>query len=135
MNKHPVLIFILLLPIISCKKSNNQLDYPVLSDTSYIQNDIIRENKTKFVSIDKTLIKLEQKEDLSTTDYQIICEFLINNNNESKSEEIGYLLFDYLQKNEKRNQEFSFFLSRHDSRFKENILCNLIQIMCIDLGD
>jgi len=72
---------------------------------------------------------------LTTTELDSICNFLINNNNESKSEELGYILFEYLRNKPNNNRTFLSYLSQKDSSQKDMLLTSLIQIMCIDIGE
>ena len=79
--------------------------------------------------------KLKKKTKLIEKDYQDISNFLIKNKNESMSEEVGYLLFEFFKENEVANKEYLTFLSKKDRTYKEHVLSELIQMMCVDLED
>ena len=81
------------------------------------------------------LNKLKRKIELTDKNYQSISRFLLKNKNEAMSEEIGYLLFKVLKRDSKTNNNYLSFLTKKGNKYKELILSNLIQIMCIDLGE
>lgn len=78
---------------------------------------------------------MQKNNKLTTADYDCICDFLLNNNDESKSEELGYILFEYLKNKPLNNRAFLSYLSRKENSQKEKFLTALIQIMCIDIGE
>lgn len=87
------------------------------------------------VDITRISSNMQNNNILTTTELDSICNFLINNNNESKSEELGYILFEYLRNKPNNNRTFLSYLSQKDSSQKDMLLTSLIQIMCIDIGE
>lgn len=123
-------IFFVLITSYYINGSNNNLDST--------NNETIELNSSKSstkVNIPVFLNKLKKKTILIDKDYQDISVFLLKNKNESMSEEVGYLLFNFFKGNKVANNEYLSFLKKKDKAFKEHILSDLIQIMCIDLED
>lgn len=96
---------------------------------------IISKQASPIIDIATVTNKMQKQEKLTEGDYKCICDFLINNNDESKSEEAGYVLFEYLRGNQLRNSAFASYLNKKDVSYRERVFNNLIQIMCIDLGE
>jgi len=78
---------------------------------------------------------MQKNNKLTKYDYDCICDFLSNNSDESKSEELGYILFEYLKNKPLNNSAFLSYLSKKGTSQKEKFLTALIQIMCIDIGE
>ncbi|MDR2854028.1 MAG: hypothetical protein LBV31_01840 [Prevotellaceae bacterium] len=87
------------------------------------------------INLSKTFDKLRYKKKLENDDYIIINKFLLTNTDESQSEELGYLLYEYLRNDAAKNTDYLDFLENQSIANKDSILCLLIQSMCIDLGE
>lgn len=129
-------IFALIL-IVSC--SGNNRKKVVSSDFLKKQNASVKteavQQSPHVVDISKVSVKMQTNSKLTTTDYDCICDFLLNNNDEAKSEELGYILFEYLKNKPLNNRDFLSYLSKKETSQKDMFLISLIQIMCIDIGE
>ncbi len=122
--------------IITCKISNKDNN----SEISNNKNENLNSQQpTKLVQNENEIknieIKISNNEKLTNLDLIFIDSFLTKNKDESKFEEIGYLLFEYLKKNKKNNFLFSNYLKTLDYNYQENFVHRLIKIMCIDISD
>ena len=81
------------------------------------------------------LSRMNNQKELIDADYNTIIDFLLTNNNESNSEEVGYAIFEYLKKNKYGNVGFALQLNKKEKSLKDTLLSRLVQIMCIDLGE
>lgn len=79
------------------------------------------------------LDKMRGKKHLTDFDYQIICEFLQNNNDEALAEEVGYTFYEFFKLNVAENSKFKDYI--YELKNKKQILIALVQIMCLDLGE
>lgn len=102
------------------------------SNQNIIQNEA--ELSGKF-DISDVVSRMRGKKELSEGDYITLDDFLLKNTDEAKSEEVGYVLFEHLRKNKSKNNSFLQHLSKKEKVFRDTILKELIQIMCIDLGE
>ncbi len=129
-------IFALIL-IVSCNGNNNK---------NVVSTDLVEKGKPnietaiikhspRVVDISGVSVKMQKNNKLTTLDYDCICDFLSNNRDESKSEELGYLLFEYLKNKPLNDRAFLSYLSKKGTSQKEKFLTALIQIMCIDIGE
>jgi hypothetical protein len=129
-------IFALIIFAVSCNSKNR--NSKVVS-TDFVQNSTERKKDTVSQQLHPNIWevseKMEKQEKSTTSDYDCICDFLLNNNDESKSEELGYILFEYLKNKPLNNSAFLSYLSKKETYQKEKFLTALIQIMCIDIGE
>lgn len=130
-----LILIVLILFIVSCSGKNES---KVVS-TNVIQTQTQKDKKPVFKQpksdISNVSEKMQKHEKLINADYDCICDFLFNNNDEAKSEEIGYQLFEYLKGKSSNNSAFMSYLNEKESTLKEKVLTALIQIMCIDIGE
>jgi hypothetical protein len=123
-----------------CKSSKNEDS--VKSIVSNVEDTVLFQKKVsgnllsdscqkKYVFKDK----LRDKVSLDSSAYEELVSFLNTNNDESQSEEVGYLLYQFFKGNEEYNQSFERFLSKKQNSMRDSILSALIQIMCLDLGE
>lgn len=144
MNKRILIycISFLLFHIVSCENKNKNKYVPVNSKPIKIESIPIKIDDEEKVTNSKSIMdiseissKMQKQEKLTEVDYAYICNFLFNNNDESISEEIGYRLFEHLQKKQLNNDSFASYLDSKEISFKEKVLDELIKIMCIDIGE
>jgi hypothetical protein len=135
-----VFFFLAALIILGCETYKNKTSAkPVIThaeDTNLVHYDEI--GKTQSDSSQKSNLfieKLRNKVSLDSIDYEGLVSFLITNNDESQSEEVGYLLYQFLNGNEQYNRSFEKFLSTKDAIIRDSILSSLIKILCLDLGE
>lgn len=132
MNK--ILLFLTLFLLASCyvkNKSEAGVSDNVLDD--HLEN---RDTSISVItSISDVVEKMQAKNHLSVTDFAIVDTFLLENTDESASEEVGYALFEYLKADSVNNQAFKSYLSQKRNSYRALILRHLIEIMCIDLGE
>lgn len=106
---------------------------------NFTKNEVVKKKevvvKQSHSNITEVSMKMQKQKKLTEADYICICNFLLNNKDESQSEEIGYCLFEYLKGKELNNSAFISFLNKKDISFKEKVECALVQIMCIDIGE
>lgn len=126
----------------SCNKNNTDLTRSVLSaNESKLPNSsksIINQNKVekkKQSRIEKIISKIEKKGKLDIEEYDLFSNYILNNNDESFSENTGYLLFNYFVDNKSSIKDFEDYLITKDSKFKDKLLVYLVKVMCIDLAD
>lgn len=128
-------MFFLILFIVSCNGKNKSK----VVATNVVQKEMDCKKDTvssqSHSDIFAVSAKMEKQEKLTETDYACICDFLFNNNDESKSEEIGYRLFEYLKGNQSNNSAFVLYLNSKDVSFQSKVQNALVQIMCIDIGE
>jgi hypothetical protein len=135
MKVRRLFLLALMLFIVSC---NGKSGSKVVS-TDFVQTET--ENRVTAISkqpqsdISNVSEKMQKQKKLTNPDFDCICDFLFNNNDESKSEEIVYQLFDYLKGKPLNNSDFISYLNEKGSPLKEKALTALIQIMCIDIGE
>jgi hypothetical protein len=122
---------VLILFIVSCNSKNGRK--VVSSDFVQTENNKTAYSQQPQPDISNVSKKMQKQEKLTSPDYDCICGFLFNNSDESKSEEIGYQLFEYLKNNQLNNTAFLSYLNGKDT--KEKVIKSLIQIMCIDIGE
>jgi len=78
------------------------------------------------------MLKLQNQTDLNEDDYNKLIIFLKNNIDESMSENLGFLLFQYFKGRTERNKNFIKIIKNSD---KERVYVLLIKTMCIDIID
>ena len=136
-NRRVFYVIFALILVVSCNGNNGK---------KVVSTDFLKKEKTKnktaviqqsprAVDISEVSVKVQKHKELTKSDYDSICDFLSNNNDESKSEEMGYVLFEYLKNKPLNNRAFLSYLSRKENSQKEKFLTALIQIMCIDIGE
>lgn len=140
-----VILQILLCYNIACNTDSNKVrsnlsDTMIVSSThsSVDSNQNIIAKKAELsdkLDISIVVSRMRDKKELAEEDYIALDDFLLRNTDESKSEEVGYTLFEYLRKNKSKNNSFLQHLSKKEKAFKDAIMKELIQIMCIDLGE
>jgi hypothetical protein len=79
--------------------------------------------------------RMEKKVQIDTMDFKNICDFLFNENDEAESEEVGYVLFEYLKDRKKINKLFLSYLNGKTDAYKNKVMEGMVQIMCIDIGE
>jgi hypothetical protein len=128
----------------SCQntKSDRQTQTNQKVDTNTVSKDVLisdientANTKIDTVSSLHFLDKMKNKKGLIDSDYVSIHNFLITNNDESKSEEMGYTLFEYLKKSKANNLSFSTYLIKRGKKYQEDLLERLVKVMCIDIGE
>jgi hypothetical protein len=135
-NRRLIYVIIALILVVSCNGNNSK---KVVS-TDFIEKEkpnietAINQQSPRAVDISEVSVKMQKNSKLTTSDYDCICDFLLNNNDESKSEELGYILFEYLKNKPLNNSAFLSYLSKKETSQKEKFLTALIQIMCIDIA-
>ena len=136
-NRRVFYVIFALILVVSCNGNNSKK--VVSTDFVKKQNTNVKtvaiKQSPRAVDISAVSVKMQKYKELTKSDYDCICDFLLNNNDESKSEEIGYILFEYLKNKPLNNRAFLSYLSRKENSQKEKFLTALIQIMCIDIGE
>ena len=129
-------IFALIL-VVSCDGNNskNVVSTDLVEKEKPNNETTIVKHSPRVVDISGVSVKMQKNNKLTTLDYDCICDFLSNNSDESKSEEPGYILFEYLKNKPLNNSAFLSYLSKKGTSQKEKLLTALIQIMCIDIGE
>lgn len=136
-NKYNLTILITFLIIVfSCEQNNQKNNYPVKTD-NVKNNDytVGSKNEIDEINVKSILEKLENKEELSEPEYNFLIDFILQNQNESYNEGFGYLLFEYFRKNDMRNNIFMSILNKNYNSKKNEILSNMVGLMCIDLEE
>jgi len=135
-----VFFFLASLIILGCEtyknKTSTKPDITRAEDTNLVHYDEIGNELSD--STQKSELfkeKLRNKVSLDSIDYEGLVSFLNSNNDESQSEEVGYLLYQFLNGNEQYNRSFKNFLSTKKASIRDSILVSLIQILCLDLGE
>ena len=130
---------ILLYYNLACNTDNNKArsnlpdtHSPVDSSKNIVNKRAGLSNK---LDISIVVIRMRDKKELAEGYYITLADFLLKNTDESKSEEVGYALFEYLQKNKSNNNSFRQYLSKKEKTYRDSIMEKLVQIMCIDLGE
>ena len=132
-------MFVLILFIVSCNGRNR--NKVILKDSAQneVNNDKVISNDSVPYWVDTTLIrlyeKMEKMEKLTDPDYDYICDFLLNNRDESLTEGMGYYLFKYLKNNQINNSAFESYLNGKEVPYRKKINRALVQVMCIDIGE
>jgi hypothetical protein len=118
--------------IVSCNSKNETK----VASSRFVENETNKELIDKQPSSDilKVSIKMQKQEKLTKSDYDCICNYLLNDNDESESEGIGYSLFEYLKGNYSNNNNFISYLNEKEVSYKEKVQSALVEIMCIDIG-
>lgn len=136
-NRRVFYVIFALILVVSCNGNNSKK--VVSTDFVKKQNTNVKtvaiKQSPRAVDISAVSVKMQKYKELTKSDYDCICDFLLNNNDESKSEEMGYILFEYLKNKPLNNRTFLSYLSRKENSQKEKFLTALIQIMCIDIGE
>ena len=136
-NRRVFYVIFALILVVSCNGNNSKK--VVSTDFVKKQNTNVKtlaiKQSLRAVDISAVSVKMQKYKELTKSDYDCICDFLLNNNDESKSEEMGYILFEYLKNKPLNNRAFLSYLSRKENSQKEKFLTVLIQIMCIDIGE
>lgn len=129
-------IFALIL-VVSCNGNNskNVVSTDLVEKEKPNNKTTIVKHSPRVVDISGVSVKMQKNNKLTTLDYDCICDFLSNNSDESKSEELGYILFEYLKNKPLNNSAFLSYLSKKGTSQKEKLLIALIQIMSIDIGE
>ena len=144
MNLNIILFCLLLFSLVSCGIRNGKgpdISDSVLSgpdksiDTNLLSDERNNDSVVGIPGIFDVLQKMSFKARLSDVEYALICNFLLENKDEEKSEEVGYVLFEYLKANRVSNQTFKFYLLQKDSVYRTTVTRNLVDIMCLDLGE
>lgn len=98
--------------------------------SSPVINQIKKQSEIEII-----ISKIEKKEKLSLNEYDFFSNYALDNNNESFSENTGYLLFKYFIDNKINVKNFKDYLITKDAKFKDKLLVYFVQLMCIDLAD
>jgi hypothetical protein len=134
--KKIILTFILALQILtSCINKQEDKSSVPKNVNKIIEIDTNKQSllKTSNENIAVVLDKMRSKKKLTDFDYQIICEFLQNNNDEALAEEVGYTFYEFFKMNMSENSKFKNYINELSN--KNEILITLVQIMCLDLGE
>jgi hypothetical protein len=91
--------------------------------------------KFKSGSFSSIIDKVENNEDLNNYEYSVLFDSLFVNNDESLSEQNGYLMFNYLKENINRGKNVSTFLLSKSKCDRDLILSKRVRLMCIDILD
>lgn len=134
--KKSVIILSASIAIISCNNGKNEKteitkeinQKSEIVDISFSKN----EDNTK---VNLLFEKISNKKSLNIEEYSSLSTYIFKNKDESISENIGYLLFQYFQNNNKLSKEFVSFLKTKTDDYKEMLLSVMIQLMCIDLSE
>lgn len=122
--------------IFSCAGENQRSNSKKEIDHLELRKESISEStELNILDIESIFNKLENKEDLSEDEYSFLINFTLNNKDESLSEGLGYLLFEYLRGEERRNKIFSMILDKDFPVEKDKFLSNVVFLMCIDLSE
>lgn len=139
-NKFNIILFSSLL-LISCKKETNK---EVNSSQNFNKITIGLEDKQKVnqivankdsVNMKSIFNKFEKNIKLNMNEYHFFSNYIINNNDESLSENTGYLMFQYFLNNKVYCNDFHVYLKTEKEQKRDKILVVLLQSMCIDLAD
>jgi hypothetical protein len=131
-----ILTFILALQMLtSCTNKQEAKSSVPKTVNKIIEIDTNKQSliKTSNKNIAVVLDKMKNKKKLTDFDYQIICEFLQNNNDEALAEEVGYTFYEFFKMNMSENSKFKNYINELSN--KNEILITLVQIMCLDLGE
>jgi len=135
------IVFFNVLLLISCKKETNSEVNSSLNDNkaTVSLNDKDEENhivvNKDSINMRSIFNKFEKNIKLSTNEYRFFCHYIINNNDESLSENTGYLVFQYFLNNKSYCNDFQVYLKTEKDQIKDKVLVVLVQFMCIDLAD
>ncbi len=140
MKSNIVLAIIFFSFINSCSDRENVNSSSKIYDNQNKEIDSLTLNKVdvelkikKQDNFSAILEKMNNNLFLSEQEYKSINNFLLNNKDESFSEEVGYTLFQYFRQNHVNCSNYTEFLKKENK--KDEILCSLVQIMCIDIGE
>jgi len=132
-NDRKLILFALILFIVSCNGKNESK----VASTDFIQTKIdsnqIIINQRLQSAIWEVCEKMEKREKLTNSDYDCICDYLLNSTDESISEGVGSDLFHYLKGNSLNNSAFLSYLNNKET--KEKVLKRLIILMSIDIAE
>jgi len=140
MNKK-VFVFniFLILFFVSCNGRSGNKVIPKDSAQNEVSNSKVVTTDSVQDDVDTTLIRVYEKmgkmEKLTDPDYDYICDFLLNNRDESLTEGMGYYLFKYLKNNQINNSAFESYLNGKEVPYRKKINRALVQVMCIDIGE
>lgn len=125
--------------LLSCKENkNNQeekslvIDSVTISNTSYKNEDKQFFDEKKLTSLDDLLKILENKGSFSDNDYSSLFKNL-ESNDESTSEGLGYLIFDYFYKDKEKCKNLKKYLETLEKNQRDKNLKLLIKIMCLEI--
>lgn len=134
-----ILYFLGIFICITCKFSNKDKKAETPKNINHNIDNSNLQNPQKIVLTNDKIKKIENKitnnKMLTRLDFILLDSFIKNNNDESKFEELGYILFNYLNKNKKNNLLFLSYLKIYDNKYQEEFVHSLIKLMCIDIGD
>lgn len=138
--KNKIIIVLVSILIISCNKGKNE-KAKIIGETHQKSGSIDTIASTSIGSdedskeVNLLFEKVSNKKSLNTKEYNSLSAYILKNNDESISENIGYLLFQYFQNDNKLSKEFVAFLKTKTDNDKERLLSAMIQLMCIDLSE
>lgn len=138
--KKKIIILLVSILIISCNNGKNE-KAKITEEThqksgsidTIVSTSIDSDEDSKEVNL--LFEKISNKKSLNTKEYSSLSAYILKNNDASISENIGYLLFQYFQNNNKLSKEFATFLKTKTDDDKERLLSAMIQLMCIDLSE
>ena len=135
--------------LLSCNDSKKAKDLTIEREKKHRLSDEIK-SKQDFIKQDEFLVnykalshndqlllekKIESKKQLTDKDYGNLS-FIINNlNSEADSENLGYLLFEYFEKNDSDNSKYLSLLNKLNSSDRDKIFSATVKMMCIDFQD
>lgn len=135
MKKSICFVGSVLLLIASCNDTikKNTGNSVMASDLKQASNDTVK--VLPMIDIISILRKMKKQENLEVEECKFFLDFLHKNNDEARSEEIGYVLYNYLKGKPSNNKHFDDYLSKKETSFKEEVYINMVLVMCIDLGE
>jgi hypothetical protein len=120
---------------LSCNKlANSSLNDNKINVSLEEKEKQIVANKDS-VNIKSIINKFEKNIKLNTNEYRFFSNYIINNNDESFSENTGYLMFHYFLNNKVYCNDFHDYLKTENKQARDKILAIFLQFMCIDLAD
>lgn len=133
MKNNFALLAIYILFISSCvQKESNKAKETIVKDTKE-EVEIKKEiTKKEVVTIDIILSKLENKHSLSSKEYEILFQN-IKRNDESISEGLGYLLYEYFYRDNDKEENLKDYLSDVNKDERDAMINLLLKSMCLEL--
>lgn len=120
---------------LSCNKlANSSLNDNKINVSLEVKEKQIVVNKDS-VNIKSIINKFEKNIKLNTNEYRFFSNYIINNKDESFSENTGYLIFHYFLNNKPYCNDFQDYLKTENKQSRDKILAIFLQSMCIDLAD
>jgi hypothetical protein len=127
-----IFCLILLIGLSSCNQ-NNKSNF---SNGTIIHDTILDEksaNKVDSISLDDLVKLLENKKVMTETDFKSLF-FHLKSNDESISESLGYLIFEYYYKDKSNNTELKKYLNKLDIKQQNKSFEILINVMCLEIS-